>query len=239
MTEPQSIDASQGPTAKNQGPTAIDAPRPDQGKRRCRLNAYRHGLTGQLNIMTPDEQQAYDKHSRIVLEALAPATDFERDIAQSIADDRWRLKRARSIEASVFALGTQSQLAASTGHPQVDEAFSQARAWAEQAHNLALLTIYEQRIHRAMEKNMAHLETLQAKRKASAKQAMEQAKDLYEFAVAQGKPYQPESFFVAAPAVWESVFSTSEVVRELSREKLKSDAHEYHWRGKLPKEKVA
>src|SRR5579863_2306277 len=59
-----------------------------------------------------------------------------------IVADRWRLKRAT----------------------QVDEAFSQARTWAEQAHNLQLLTMYEWRIHRATEK------------RAAAKEPMKQAK---------------------------------------------------------------
>ncbi len=90
-----------------------------------------------------------------------------------------------------------------------------------------------------MDKNTAQLEALQAKRKETAKSAMTEAKNLYRFALAQGKPYQPEAFFVAAPEVPESVFSTAEIVREINREKLKSDAHEYVWRGKLPNKEVA
>src|SRR5579872_5792235 len=66
-------------------------PKTPEGKRICRLNANRHGLTGQILVLTPDEQQAYDNHTRIVLEALAPATDFERLLAHSISDDHWRL----------------------------------------------------------------------------------------------------------------------------------------------------
>ncbi len=79
-------------------------PKTPEGKANCRLNAYRHGLTGQLNIITPDEQQAYDAHSKITLDALVPATDYERDLAQGIADDRWRMKRVRTIESGMFAL---------------------------------------------------------------------------------------------------------------------------------------
>src|SRR5579862_4039762 len=110
-------------TPEQQQEIATDAPRPNhstgpktrEGKRVCSLNAYRHGLTGQTSfplfdqicVLTPDEQQAYDKHSRSILEALAPATDFERILAQSIADDYWRLIRARAIEGSLFAIGMQ------------------------------------------------------------------------------------------------------------------------------------
>ncbi len=142
-------------------------PKTPEGKRVCRLNAYRHGLTGQIVLLTPEEQQAYDNHTRIVLEALAPATDFERFLAQSIADDRWRLTRARAIESSMFALGMQSGVD-DTGHPQVDDAFAQARTWIEEARNLNLLTIYEQRIQRAVDKNTVQLKAIQAERKESA-----------------------------------------------------------------------
>src|SRR5579859_5893487 len=52
-------------------------PKTPEGKRRCRLNAFRHRLTGQLCVFTPEEQPAYEKHSKIILEALAPVGPFE------------------------------------------------------------------------------------------------------------------------------------------------------------------
>ncbi len=232
MSEPLPIDASQRPTAKGQGPTPINAPRPNhstgpktpEGKARCSLNAYRHGLTGQIVVKTPEEQQAYDNHCRIILEAFAPATDFERFLAQSIADDHWRLNRARAIEDSTYAMGMHGQASDSTGHPQVDDAFAQARTWAGQARNIALLTLYEQRIQRSVDKNTAQLKALQVERKAQAAEAMKQAKLLYQLAQAEGKPYRPEEFFATAPQVRESVFSTAEIDRDLSRAKLLKDA---------------
>jgi hypothetical protein len=140
-------------------------PKTPEGKRICRLNAYRHGLTSRLCVFTPEERQAYEKHCKVVLEALAPVGDFERDLAQSIADDRWRLKRARVLEANTLAFGQREHAADITGHPEVDAAFAQARTWRKDARNLQLLTVYEQRIQRAAEKNTAQLKTLQAERK--------------------------------------------------------------------------
>ena len=168
--------------------------------------------------------------------ALAPVGDFERDAAQSIADDHCRLKRARAIEASTFALGSHQHAADTAGHPEVDNAFAQARTWEKAAHNLQLLTIHEQRIRRAVEKNMAQFETLQTKRKEAAAEAMKQAKMLYQLTQAQGKPYRPEAYFTAAPEVKESVFSSTEVRRELSRARLLRHAETYHYIGKLPEE---
>ena len=119
----------------------------------------------------------------------------------------------------MFALGMQHGVD-DTGQPEVDDAFAQARTWIEEARNLQLLTIYEQRIQRSVDKNTLQLKALQAERKESARDAMRQAKLLYQLAEAQGRPYQPETYFTAAPEVRESVFSTTEIARELSRAKL-------------------
>jgi len=209
MTEPQTIDAPRSHRSTG--------PKTPQGKKICALNAYRHGFTGRLNIQTPEEQQAYNNHSEMTLEALAPVGAYERNLAQSIADDHWRLKRAGTIEDSLFAIGMQHSND-NTGAPQVDDAFAQGRTWLHEAHNLQLLTIYEQRIQRAADKNIARLETLQARRQEAAKEDMRQAKLLLQLAQAEGKPYQPEAYFTTASPGRESVFSTPEVVRELTRQ---------------------
>jgi hypothetical protein len=146
------------------------------------------------------------------------------------------LKRARAIEASTFALGMHEHLIDNTCHAQVDDAFARARTWCQDAHNLQLLTVYEQRIQRAMDKNMAQLKARQTERKHEAAEAMKQAKLLYALAKAQGKPYQPEAYFITAPEVRESVFSTAEVAREWSRARLFYDAEQYEYRNALRKE---
>ena len=67
---------------------------------------------------------------------------------------------------------------------------------------------------------------------------MDQAARLPRLAQAEGKPYQPEAFFIGAPEVIESVFSTTEVAREVSRDKLFWDAENYHNFHDLPKKDV-
>src|SRR5579862_2691923 len=212
MTDPQPIDA--------QRPNHSTGPTSPEGKRRCRLNAYRHGLTGQLCVFTPEEQQRYEQHCKMVHEALVPVGDFERHIAQLVADGRWRLVRASAIEACAYALGLHEHSSDDTGSSEVDNGFSQTKTWFKDPHSLHLLTTYEQRIQRAVDKNTAYLNTLQTQRKAEAKEAMRQAKLLYQLAQAEGKPYQPEAYFITAPEVRESVFSTAEVAREVGRSKL-------------------
>ncbi len=228
MTELHSIGAPRPNHSSGPNVVSSSSTKTPEGKKICALNAYRHGLTGQLNIFTADEQQAYDAHSKITLEALAPATDYERDLAQSIADDRWRLKRARTIESGMFAIGMQNGV--DTGDPRVDDALAQSRTWAQDSRSLNLLTIYEQRIRRAVDKAIAQLESVQTKRELAVKEDMRQAKLLMQLAQAEGKPYQPEAYFTTVPPVRESVFSTLEVARDLTREIHLADATR-HWAG--------
>jgi hypothetical protein len=71
-------------------------PKTERGKHRTRLNAYRHGLTGQICLLTADEHEAFEKHCTGIRESLDPVGALEIDLAQSIAVDHWRLKRARA-----------------------------------------------------------------------------------------------------------------------------------------------
>ena len=69
-------------------------PKTPEGKKRSSLNAFRHGLTGQIVIHTPEDRAAFQQHCDAIREALAPVDALETDLAQAIAEDRWRLNRA-------------------------------------------------------------------------------------------------------------------------------------------------
>src|ERR1017187_5721823 len=87
------------------------------------LNAYRHGLTGQVVIMTPADQVAYDKHCQGIHQSLAPEGGMETSLVQSIADDRWRLQRAGAIDNSTLAIGLAKIDKYTAHHPEIDAAF--------------------------------------------------------------------------------------------------------------------
>src|ERR1700722_4854389 len=86
-------------------PTGATGPKTEAGKQRIRLNAYKHGLTGQIHLFTAEEQEAFDAHCKSVIEALAPIGTLEQQLAQAIAEGKWRLDRASAIESGIFALG--------------------------------------------------------------------------------------------------------------------------------------
>jgi hypothetical protein len=82
-------------------------PRTEEGKQRSSLNAFRHGLTGQIVIHTPEDQAAFQKHCEAIREDLKPLGALETTLAQSIAEDYWRLNRARALENAIFTFGLQ------------------------------------------------------------------------------------------------------------------------------------
>src|SRR5271154_749942 len=172
--------------------------RSEAGTQRTRLNAYKHGLTGQIHLLTAAEQTAFDAHCKSICEALAPVGALEIDIAQAIAEGRWRLKRARAIETGIFAAGRQGLLGfnpgvATTEDPVqllIEDSLIQARTWLAKNDNFLLLALYEQRINRTIERNMAELRTLRAERKAARDQALEEALLLPKPAKRKGKKYE-------------------------------------------------
>jgi hypothetical protein len=206
-------------------------PRTENGKHRTRLNAYRHGLTGQINLLTVAEHEAFEKHCTSIRESLAPVGGLEIELAQSIAEDHWRLKRARAIETGIFALGQQGALGslatAARDDPAqlpIDEAISQARTWLAKGENFQLLALYEQRIHRAIDKNMVELRTLRAERQAARKQALEEAQLLAQLAQSKGEKYDPASDFPPELLQIGSDLSSAALSRLINRSQRLTDA---------------
>src|ERR1017187_9298439 len=69
------------------------------------FNAFRHGLTGQVLIMTPADQAAYQNYCKTINHSWAPEGGMEASLAQCIADDLWRLCRGTTIDNSSFTIG--------------------------------------------------------------------------------------------------------------------------------------
>ena len=86
---------------------------------------------------------------------MVPVGGLETDLVQQIADDCWRMNRASAIESAVLVRSLNKPDDALSGNEQVDVALAQGRVWNEQKKDLNLLTLYENRIQRRIEKNIA------------------------------------------------------------------------------------
>jgi hypothetical protein len=232
MTSAAQVIANVGNAQKSTGPKT------EPGKHRTRLNAYRHGLTGQICIFGAAEQQAFDRHCDGIRDSLEPVGALELDLAQSIAEDRWRLTRARALECGIFALGQCGQPGSEDpGQLQIDSALSQARTWLAEGQNLLLLALYEQRIHRAIEKNTAELRSLQTERRTTRQQALDEALLLAQLAYTKGERYDLSRDFPPEMLKNGSDFSTAGVNRLITRNQRLAEARFYagkRWETKDP-----
>jgi hypothetical protein len=186
-------------------------PRTEEGKRRSSLNACRHHLTGQVTTMTEEDRAAHDRFSKALIQSLAPEGAMELQLAQRIATESWRLNRASAIEDNLYALGLQEHSGElCPDHAQIDAALTVARVFTVESEQFQRLTLYEQRLNRSLQRNLALLQSLQAARKAERESGMKEAKLLLKLSERKGQEYQParDGF----------VFSNAEIHASIDRE---------------------
>jgi len=203
-------------TKESSGPTGPTSP---TGKATVSKNALVHGLSGRTHACLPGEEGPYEQFCREIVQALAPAGIIEQSVAEDIADDRWRRKRAVAMENALC-----SRIAQEQPDPAVPLAAALADAFLDASKGLRTVALYAHRLQRAIEKNTAYLEALQAKRKASHAQAQEEAILLTQLAEANGETYNPEPDFPSTGTAGEFVYSASEIARLIARASRLGDA---------------
>jgi hypothetical protein len=194
-------------------------PRTEEGKKASALNARRHNLTGQVTAMTDADRIMHDAFSASIVENLAPEGAMEIQLAQRIATDSWRLNRISAIEDNLFALGHSAHSNdIETDHPEIHAALTAAKVVTEESTQLQLLTLYEQRINRNLQKNLATLQALQSARLAKREAEMKEAKKLLQLSEMKGLPYEPikDGF----------VFSTVQIHAAIDKERRLNRAYQ-------------
>jgi hypothetical protein len=152
-------------------PLAVIQPKPLDKRA---FNAYRHGLTGHVLVVTPADQAAYQKHCQGVQTFYSPSGYMETDLVQSIADDRWRMKRAVAMETNILARDLNEPDDIVSHHDEVDAALATARGWLDDSRALERLSLYESRIQRRIEKNIVLLRQLQQDRREALQKLVEE-----------------------------------------------------------------
>ncbi len=185
MISDKQLEANRANALLSTGPT-------EEGKKRSRLNALRHGITGQVITMADEDRAAHDKLTQALMKDLAPEGAMEAQLAQRIATDSWRLNRISAVEDNLFALGLREHGGIlEPTNTQIDDALTTARVFTMESKQLQLLTLYEQRINRSLQKNLALLQSLQAIRKQEREAAMKEAATLLKLSEMKGLEYIP------------------------------------------------
>jgi hypothetical protein len=168
-------------------------PRTGAGKQRVRLNALRHGLTGQTVVLPSEDLSAYQRHAQRFLEQFRPVGALEDHFVQSLCDCSWRLNRVAAIETNLLSIGIadhENNLHAN--HPEADDALAMAGAFRDNVHAFSNIGMYCQRIARLFERTLVQLQRAQAERRKSEENALDQAADLLEMHQENDQlPYNP------------------------------------------------
>ena len=87
-------------------------PRTEEGKRRSRCNAIRHGLTAETVIVGVEDPEDYESFEATIIADYDPTTAVARELVLRLASILWRLRRATGIETALFqsALKQSAQL---------------------------------------------------------------------------------------------------------------------------------
>jgi len=171
---------------------AKKGPATPEAKDRVRYNALRHGFTGQVLIMTPEEREKFDAFTKGMMTDLAPAGTHETFLANSIAEEAWRLNQIRARCVNLSAVGDFEGAGDKyTPMEGIENAVIDSVVARDQSKELALMSIYAQRTQRAYEKYKKDLKELQANRKANEEAEQEEARLLFQLADTQGLAYDP------------------------------------------------
>jgi hypothetical protein len=98
MTSFRQIEANRGNARKSTGPIT------EEGKRRSRCNAVRHGLTAETVIGTLEDAEDYQAFEAAIIADYDAQSAVERELVLRLASLLWRLRRATTMETSLFEI---------------------------------------------------------------------------------------------------------------------------------------
>ncbi len=212
-------------------------PRTEAGKSRSRLNATRHGLTGQFFVLTDDDRRAYQTFEAGMLASLKPEGAEETQLAISIAQDHWRLNRSRAIEFNSIGIGHHEHADDHPANsPEVQAAIAMAQTFRRETPYFAILALYEHRINRTIARNKKDLTELQRVRRDAEAAARHEAELLLRMQHKSGQ-IPPEGFRNESIEVNGFVYSVILLTQDINRKvTLKQAAfYEKHgWNTALP-----
>src|SRR5580700_6274741 len=192
MPSPAEYAANRLKSINNESPKPASGRTPE-GKARSSMNALRHGLTARVVVLPTEDMDAYQAFSKEIVDSLDAQTPVERQFAQTVADNQWRINRIRSIEDGMLGMG-HFEAAANFDCPssEIHSAMTAARAFRNDSKSFVNLSIYEQRLHRSMKESLRQLRELQTERRAKNKTEMDDAIRFLKTQQMKGVPFESE-----------------------------------------------
>src|SRR6516162_9180170 len=104
MTSFRKIEANRRNALRSTGPKT------EEGKRRSRLNAVRHGLTAETVVRHLEDADDYKAFEATIIADYCAETAVARELVLRLASLLWRLRRATGIETQLFGICSNPSL---------------------------------------------------------------------------------------------------------------------------------
>ena len=208
-------------------------PKTEAGKQAARLNASKHGLSGQLTLLPENENDPYHAFFQGMLADLKPIGQLETQIAHRIASDSWRLNQGDNWFNALLANRLNHAVENHVNDQTVEEEpvlaahLAIAEAARHEAKTLDSFGRHAARLNRDIRANLKLLQDLQDRRRAEERETQFRAAAHFQL---------HESKQTAAPAAARApynptddgfVLSLSEIETFLSRETRRREARPY------------
>ncbi|MEP6960794.1 MAG: hypothetical protein ABI995_01880 [Acidobacteriota bacterium] len=141
--------------AKSKGSTTPN------GKARSSQSALKHGLNSKTILIPGESQKDFDDFRDAVVHQLQPRTQLEMEIVESMAANRWRLRRVPSLEANMLINEINHRVHYQDNVRDMEDENRLAYAFDSLNKELALLIRYQSSLERNYLKAYKHLQELQ------------------------------------------------------------------------------
>ena len=227
MLQPQRMSTTQRAAANRANAEKSTGPKSPHGKDRVRFNAVKHHITSQIHVIPAHLMESWKAFEKFGRKALNPMDGRQEIVALEILQLRFRLQTAAAMESrilSVNAYGLEASECFESGDPVIDEALAAAIAFEKELPSLNLLSLYESRFSRRLEKAERHYESLQQERASRIVSERKECALLYKHLKRKGLQFDPQRHgFVISIAEIEAYIELQELYAELNLPRPKDD----------------
>ena len=140
-------------------------PRTETGRAIARRNALKHGLTAERIVLFDEQEDEFERFYSELIAALKPQGPMEQQLAERVAINAGRLRRAYRLESGLFERARSAWREGATERTSdLDLVF--LRLSTSQGDELGKLSRYEAAIERSLRRALQDLERRQRRRPA-------------------------------------------------------------------------
>jgi hypothetical protein len=190
MATDKQLEANRSNAQKSTGPKT------EAGKRRSSLNAFRHGLTGQVLVLPEEDREAFNQLSEKTMAELQILGEHETQIAKTYVMALWNVQKAMAVQDTMLSLGIMEELAGNLNidDAQAHNAVSYAKAFRENSEVFSRISLYTQRLVNQANSLRKQLEDIQSQRFNIARKELNHAIAAYKFKQMMGETFDPAEF---------------------------------------------